>query len=92
MQEVIRRTRKTTISDVATRISEMEKTIEAFKSGQASPQLPLPTPSTALPARQRISPASETSEGGRREGLLLSKGRVSHYVNEVLFSRVIEQV
>ncbi|KAJ4146188.1 hypothetical protein NW754_001652 [Fusarium falciforme] len=92
VQDVIRRTRKTTISDVATRISEMEKTIEAFKSGQvASPQVPLPTPSTSLPARPRDSPASETTEQNRREGLLLSKGRVSHYVNEVLFSRVIEQ-
>ncbi|KAM0425654.1 hypothetical protein ACHAPT_009186 [Fusarium lateritium] len=88
VQNVIRRTRKTTISDVATRISEMEKTLEAFKSGQTSPQ---PTPSTALVARASNPPASDTTEQNRREGLLFSKGRVSHYVNEVLFSRVIEQ-
>ncbi|KAJ4312917.1 hypothetical protein N0V84_009686 [Fusarium piperis] len=92
MREVVRRTRKTTISDVATRISEMEKTLEAFKSGQAtSPQIPLPTLSTTLVARPSNPPASDTTEQSPREGLLLSKGRVSHYVNEVLFSRVIEQ-
>ncbi|RSM18671.1 hypothetical protein CDV31_002391 [Fusarium ambrosium] len=93
VRDVIRRTRKTTISDVATRISEMEKTLEAFKSGQSStsPQVPLPTPSTTLAVRPSNPPASDTTEQSRREGLLLSKGRVSHYVNEVLFSRVIEQ-
>lgn len=97
VREVARRTRKTTINDVATRISEMEKTLETFKSGQAtSPQIPLPTPSAAPALAERPSnpPASDTTEQeqNRREGLLLSKGRVSHYVNEVLFSRVIEQV
>ncbi|RSL56972.1 hypothetical protein CEP54_008541 [Fusarium duplospermum] len=92
VRDVIRRTRKTTISDVATRISEMEKTIEAFKSGQStSPQVPLPTPSTTLAVRPSNPPVSDTTEQSRREGFLLSKGRVSHYVNEVLFSRVIEQ-
>ncbi|RSL84672.1 hypothetical protein CEP51_003749 [Fusarium floridanum] len=93
VRDVIRRTRKTTISDVATRISEMEKTLEAFKSGQSStsPQVPLPTPSTTLTVRSSNPVVSDTTEQSRREGLLLSKGRVSHYVNEVLFSRVIEQ-
>ncbi|KAF4459680.1 hypothetical protein FALBO_13553 [Fusarium albosuccineum] len=93
---IVRRTRKTTINDVASRISEMEKTLEAFRSGQAS--TPQPETSTALvpignrpPEPETETPQTETSEPSRSDGVLFSKGRVSHYVNEVLFSRIIEQ-
>ncbi|KAF4965701.1 hypothetical protein FSARC_6541 [Fusarium sarcochroum] len=93
---IVRRPRKTTINDVASRISQMEKTIEAFKSGEASSPQPLASttrstsPSIGLTSRE-IPPESTNSDQSRHEGLLLSKGKVSHYVNEVLFSRVIEQ-
>ncbi|KAJ4265381.1 hypothetical protein NW762_004669 [Fusarium torreyae] len=68
--------------------------IETFKSGQAStPQPPASTTTSTSPglASREIPPEPTNSDQSRHEGLLLSKGRVSHYVNEVLFSRVIEQ-
>lgn len=99
-----RRAKKTTISDVASRISQMEKTIEAFKAGQAVSPQPTVSASSVTPANSVPTPASTTADVesrervggsqnvGSREGLLFNKGKSSHYVNEVLFSRVIEQV
>lgn len=101
-----RRAKKTTINDVASRISQMEKVIEAFQAGQdVSPQPTAPAGSVAS-ANSVPTPASTSTDAGTseraaslqikerssREGLLLNKGTRSHYVNEVLFSRVIEQV
>ncbi|PCD34846.1 hypothetical protein AU210_007441 [Fusarium oxysporum f. sp. radicis-cucumerinum] len=98
-----RRAKKTTISDVASRISQMEKTIEAFKAGQAVSPQPTVSASSVTPANSVPTPASTTADVesrervggsqnvGSREGLLFNKGKSSHYVNEVLFSRVIEQ-
>nr|RBQ98925.1 hypothetical protein FVER53263_03225 [Fusarium verticillioides] len=93
-----RRAKKTTINDVASRISQMEKTIEAFKAGQdVSPQ-PTVSAGSVTSANSVPTPASTATDAetrerarGSREGLLLNKGTSSHYVNEVLFSRVIEQ-
>lgn len=94
-----RRAKKTTINDVASRISQMEKTIEAFKAGKdVSPQPTAPassvTSGNSVPTPASTATDAETRERvrGPREGLLLNKGTSSHYVNEVLFSRVIEQV
>ncbi|KAF5586036.1 hypothetical protein FPCIR_8056 [Fusarium pseudocircinatum] len=94
-----RRAKKTTINDVASRISQMEKTIEAFKAGQDGSPQPTVSAGSVTSANSVPTPAStatdpETRERvrGSREGLLLNKGTSSHYVNEVLFSRVIEQV
>ncbi|KAF5972155.1 hypothetical protein FBULB1_8877 [Fusarium bulbicola] len=93
-----RRAKKTTINDVASRISQMEKTIEAFKAGQDGSPQPTVSAGSVTSANSVPTPAStatdaETGERvrGSREGLLLNKGTSSHYVNEVLFSRVIEQ-
>lgn len=84
----------------------MEKVIEAFQAGQdVSPQPTAPASSVAS-ANSVPTPASTSTDAGTseraaslqikerssREGLLLNKGTSSHYVNEVLFSRVIEQV
>ncbi|KAF4991286.1 hypothetical protein FGRMN_7946 [Fusarium graminum] len=102
----VRRAKKTTIDDVASRISQMERTIEAFKAGQAPPPPPpastssliptntsTPTPTVTLSGGElrEIIPESSSTERSGSEGLLLNKGRISHYVNEVLLSRVIEQ-
>jgi hypothetical protein len=101
----VRRVRKTTINDVASRISQMERTIESFRTNQdtASQVTTSSTPSVTS-ANTPVTSATVTTTGvgvrdefprqavERREGLLLNKGRFSHYVNEVLLSRVIEQV
>ncbi|KAF4339303.1 hypothetical protein FBEOM_6717 [Fusarium beomiforme] len=92
-----RRAKKTTINDVASRISQMEKTIEAFKAGQGTP---LEYASSSVTSGNSVpTPASTVADIGgsqnversSRGGLLFNKGKSSHYVNEVLFSRVIEQ-
>ncbi|KAF9770241.1 hypothetical protein IL306_012242 [Fusarium sp. DS 682] len=75
----------------------MEKTIEGFKAGQATP-LEYPS-SSVTPGNSVPTPASTVADVGgsqnversSREGLLFNKGTSSHYVNEVLFSRAIEQ-
>ncbi|KAF5535890.1 hypothetical protein FMEXI_10622 [Fusarium mexicanum] len=93
-----RRAKKTTINDVASRISQMEKTIEAFKAGQDGSPQPTVSAGSVTSANSVPTPASTATDAetrervrGSREGLLLNKGTSSHYVNEVLFSRVIEQ-
>jgi hypothetical protein len=103
----VRRAKKTTISDVASRISHMEKTLEAFKASQVATPQPSESISSLTPTNTSIVtptttfngvesresvPRSNATERNRDEGLLLNKGRFSHYVNEVLLSRVIEQV
>ncbi|KAL4723551.1 hypothetical protein ACLX1H_009189 [Fusarium chlamydosporum] len=83
----------------------MERTIESFRAQQStSPQPSGSTSSITASNTPATSTAVSSSAGARdefmsqaipertyREGLLLNKGRVSHYVNEVLLSRVIEQ-
>ncbi|KAF4445867.1 hypothetical protein F53441_10428 [Fusarium austroafricanum] len=55
-----RRPRKTTINDVASRISEMEKTIEAFKAGkESSPQPPASISSVTSANTSIPTPSSE---------------------------------
>ncbi|RGP64700.1 hypothetical protein FSPOR_7790 [Fusarium sporotrichioides] len=79
----------------------MEKTIESFRAQQdtASPQATASTTTSVTSANTPVFSETVTASDGfigqavleRREGLLLNKGRYSHYVNEVLLSRVIEQ-
>ncbi|PNP54673.1 hypothetical protein FNYG_15616 [Fusarium nygamai] len=81
----------------------MEKTIEAFKAVQEAPQeyvsssitpgnsVPTPASTAAdVDVRERVG-GSQYAERNPREGVLFNKRTSSHYVNEVLFSRVIEQ-
>ncbi|KAM5370301.1 hypothetical protein ACJZ2D_008597 [Fusarium nematophilum] len=92
---ITRRARKTTINDVASRIEEMEKTIEAFASGKASGASASPSsqqqPTPTYTARTSNPPDTKTREQHPSDGVLLNKGTVSHFVSEVLFSRAIEQ-
>ena len=81
-----RRVRKATINDVATRISELEKTLSTvspaypFETPRLRATSPPPEPA---PTRRCASPSGE---------ILLERGSSSQYFNEVLVSRVIEQV
>ncbi|KAF5699724.1 hypothetical protein FMUND_14631 [Fusarium mundagurra] len=100
-----KRAKKTTINDVASRILQMEKAIEAFRSTGQAPPLEYASTSSVTPGNNVPTPAStagdvdvrervvgsQNAERNPREGLLLNKGASSHYVNEVLFSRAIEQ-
>jgi hypothetical protein len=134
----VRRVRKTTITDVASRISDLERTVAAVSRKQGHNKrniLPLHTSSNtvidtphvadgpgvsqtrtddtasshATSARAdaarhepmtRLAPGprqAQRYDSGRADDsgsneVLLRKGSSSQYINEVLFSRVIEQV
>ncbi|EXM14221.1 Zn2-C6 fungal-type DNA-binding domain [Fusarium oxysporum f. sp. vasinfectum] len=88
---ITRRARKTTINDVASRIEQMEKTIETFALGKASIASPSEQLTPNDTARISCPPETEAREERRSDDVLLNKGTVSHYVNEVLFSRAIQQ-
>lgn len=100
----VRRVRKTTITDVASRISELEKTLIAV-SREHEVQLSIRpssnTNSSHVVASHTTSPTfeprprrteSEAADESPSDEILLKKGTSSQYFNEVLFSRVIEQV
>lgn len=107
----IRRVRKTTIADVASRISDLEKTLVAGAASQQQQQLPAlraspsaSTPGTAFGlglrpnhshpsvSRPTTAPASGPHEKSVNDEILLRKGSSSQYFDDVLISRVIEEV
>lgn len=92
-----RRARKATIADVASRISDLEKTIVAA-SKEPSVSIPNPVPASApVPATTGLialtphdSPALVTEHSS--EEVLVRNGSSSQFFNELLISRVIEEV
>lgn len=86
----VRRVRKTTITDVASRISELERTLISVSREQDVPLSIRPSSSAASPSLGRRA-ESDPGDESRSDEVLLKKGSSSQYFNEVLFSRVIEQ-
>jgi hypothetical protein len=90
--------RKTTITDVASRISELEKTLIAVsREHEVQLNVRAPSSSTVSPAFEQSTPPIESQDGDNnqnqnQEEILLKKGSSSTYFNEVLLSRVIEHV
>ena len=97
----IRRSKKTIMAEMASRISSLEKSLA---EATAEPQTGGSAPRTSLPATETetknttssVQSAGETQSGtlsGRsREDVVVQKGSSSQYFNEILFSRVIEEV
>ncbi|KAL6898521.1 hypothetical protein GGI43DRAFT_78707 [Trichoderma evansii] len=91
----VRRVRKATIADVASRISDLEKTIVAASIDQGgTARRPLPPPAQvsfalSLPVSPHESP-QEPQELPSEE-VLIRNGTSSQYFNELLISRVIEE-
>jgi hypothetical protein len=99
--EPIRRPRKTTMADVASRISNLEQTLVSARKDTAGPAAPYATASpspapvqSAVPAHLRgPAPATpRTPEVAAANGVLVQRGSTSQYFNEILLSRVIEEV
>ena len=99
-QHPIRRARKTTMADVASRISDLEKTLATTKHSPTSiSQSPAPikaTNSIATTASPTPSRSSTSFQGLPSscidDDILLRNGSSSQYFNEPLLSRVIEEV
>lgn len=96
----VRRVRKATIADVASRISDLEKTIVAASIDQGStargsllPHAHAAT-SVGLPGSMPVSPHASPQESQElpSEEVLIRNGTSSQYFNELLISRVIEEV
>ncbi|KAL7793875.1 hypothetical protein V8C37DRAFT_377691 [Trichoderma ceciliae] len=95
----IRRVRKATIADVASRISDLEKTIVAASIDQGSTaRRPLPPQAQAsapasLPVNLPVSPHESPQEPRElpSEEVLIRNGTSSQYFNELLISKVIEE-
>lgn len=100
--EPIRRPRKTTMADVASRISHLEKSLVSTQNGNApgsqQPAVPFSKPGSASASATTpyVSPANSDAlrrpESVNGDGVLLQRGSTSQYFNEILLSRVIGEV
>ena len=92
----IRRSKKTIAAEMASRISSLEKslakTTDARRTGQSGPD----SMSEDLHVTISTQPARETPSGNlserSREDVLIQNGSASQYFNEILLSRVLEEV
>jgi hypothetical protein len=95
------RKEKATISDIASRLAQLERTIVAISS-DVSPRMPKENPHEALAEvssqmeeKRRLADEHEFSSSEMIPAEMLVKqghGDSGHYVNEVLLSRVLEEV
>ncbi|KAM5527623.1 fungal specific transcription factor [Fusarium oxysporum f. sp. phaseoli] len=90
----VRRPNKTIMADMASRIADLEKTLvkvngTAEGHGQ-SPQTPVSVSEGALTVTPYHTEDRRDARGG--EGVLVQKGSSSQYFNEILLSKVIEEV
>jgi hypothetical protein len=86
-----RKPRKATIADVAERLVRLERTLVAISSSDAHTEAGTETPG----ATEQIPPDDATGGDGREsvmEEFLLQNGDSSRYMNEILISRVLEEV
>lgn len=100
-EQSVRKPRKTTIADVAERLGRLERTLVAISSSSSDsplhnaahsplnhgqPHLPAETDGTGGDAEDLNEDASVAEE------FLLHNGETSRYINEILISRVLEEV
>ncbi|OLN97826.1 putative transcriptional regulatory protein C139.03-like protein 2, partial [Colletotrichum chlorophyti] len=88
----VRRVRKTTIADVASRISDLEKTLTAGVGQQKQQQHQHQHEAFhgSPPVTTPVQPSAPYEKGSGDE-ILVRKGTSSQYFDEVLISRVIEE-
>ena len=88
-EQPVRRPRKTTISDVAERLVQLERTLYAISSTDSQPDVGSPgdREGTAQPSKE-----DEVETESVTEEFLLQNGDTSRYMNDLLISRVLEEV
>lgn len=88
----IRRTKKTIIADMSTRLADLEKNLTRAKDRPKSPSVVEASRSLSDgPQTKSTSYASPLTDNSR-EDVLVQRGSSSHYFNEVFLSRVIREV
>lgn len=92
-EQLARRPRKTTIADVAERLVRLERTLVAISSSDqqtdAGPQMP---GSAQVPPLVGGEVAGIGAGKSVMEEFLVQSGDSSRYINEILISRVLEEV
>ena len=89
-----RRAKTTIMADMASRIATLEKSVDKARKVETS----IPTVLTSEPANvtrsmQQATASHSCNLGERsREDILVQKGSASQYFNEILLSRIIEEV
>lgn len=89
-----RRAKATIMADMASRISTLEKSLEKARRVETSvPTVPISeTANTTRSAQPATTLHSDHLTERFREDILVQKGSSSQYFNEILLSRVIEEV
>jgi hypothetical protein len=83
-----RRPQKVTIGEISARLARLERTITAITKGTATPDVEI-VPDLAVPRSERGYPP--TIVGSPAE-LLVRDGDSSRYINEVILSRILDEV
>ncbi|KAK1764279.1 hypothetical protein QBC33DRAFT_622239 [Phialemonium atrogriseum] len=94
----IRRPKKTIMADMASRISDLERSVGKATSRDEETSVPVPTTpvSESSDTISLAQPAASVPSSGNlskrsRDDILVQKGSSSQYFNEILLSRVIEE-
>lgn len=88
----IRRPKKTIIADMSSRIAELEKSLAKAKDSEPTTPSPHWADSVANPGQLKNALYSGPSENSSRGDIVVQKGSSSQYFNEILLSRVIDEV
>lgn len=89
----VRRTRRTIIADMASRISELERSLATAQKSEKARSISAPlAPSTATGPNLTRLGQDVGAFKKREEDVIVQKGSSSQYFNEVLLSRVIRRV
>ena len=93
-ERVGRRPQKTTIAEIAVRLARIERTITAISDGTSiQSDSNLNSASALRPLHESKAETNETQKAGwLPDELLVQDGSSSHYINEALLSRVLEEV
>jgi hypothetical protein len=82
-----------TINDVAARVSRLEGRISEISNPSSGTALSYPTDNPVTPlSHEDLAAESSVEEHSSAEDHLVENGDSSHYVNEVLFSRILDEV
>lgn len=88
----VRRSKKTIIADMSSRLADLEKTLTDPRGSRSVTASPQDDQNLATSSRLQNALYSGPPSNGPRGDVLVQKGSASQYFNEILISRVITDV
>lgn len=88
----VRRPKKTIIADMSSRISDLERTLAKAQESNSSSPCPQWNESVTTTGQLKNALYSGPSDDRSRGDIVIQKGSSSQYFNEILLSRVIDEV